>query len=90
MEEPMENPPRLRPNIEAFSPFRVSEKRGERGGGGFQVRYPGLEVQGSREREGKENLLFYRDLNPIGTILLVRIDPFLDNIGENQLQYTLV
>jgi hypothetical protein len=63
--------------IEAFSPFRVSEKRGERGGGGgFQVRYLVSEVQGPRERRRKENLLFYRDLNPIGTILLVRIDPF--------------
>jgi hypothetical protein len=28
------------------------------------------------ERGGKENLLFYRDLNSIEIILLVRIDPF--------------
>jgi hypothetical protein len=50
--------------------------RRERREGGFQVRYPGSKVQGLKEREGKENLLFYRDLNPIGTILLIRIDPF--------------
>jgi hypothetical protein len=28
------------------------------------------------EKEGKKNLLFYRDLNSIETILLVRIDLF--------------
>jgi hypothetical protein len=47
-------------------------KRGGEGGGLGPI---------SRSKEGlergeKKNLLFYRDLNSIGTILLVRIDLF--------------
>jgi hypothetical protein len=48
----------------------------------------GSRVQGSgleRERGVRKTCSFYRDLNLIGNILLVRINRILDNIRENQL-----
>jgi hypothetical protein len=48
-------------------------KREGGGGGGLD---PIFRSREGLERGGKENLLFYRDLNSIETILLVRIDLF--------------